>query len=657
MGSRIHIDFETRSLLSLGEDDDEGVGSWAYSLHPSTEVLCVAVAFNDDEPRVYDANEISTIPFTIGVEDTIHTFNASFEYAIWTNVLKSWPVPRIDQWRDVQAKCCANGLPAGLGRAGKALRLKQLKDPTGAQHIKFFCEPYNDEGLFRQPELNTYEFRQLKEYCAQDVRAQQAIDKALPDLIQSEEDFWLETFKTNIRGICVDRDLCQLLIDLKKAGEAELESEVLALTNGEISQADFNSHARITSWVRDRGVFIDGVGKVDLQNAFKKDMPSDVRRLLQIRQLMSKSSLAKLPSILRDSGQDSRVRFTLRYHGAATGRDTSKGIQIQNIPRGEKGIKPEEAINKLKVEGVDAILKEYPGRALEVAVSCLRGVFCAGPRKVITQCDYAAIEPRIAAWLFEEREMLSAFYAFDKGLGPDIYQLFAASYYEEPDPYQIKGDRRGFGKVAELQLLYQSGPDKFRATARDVYKLNVTQDMAEKAVQLYRNSRHRIRQGWGDLQSAAHLAVHSPGKVYVTGKIAFKFDGRHLYMRLPSGRKICYPWARVEKRPTEFGPRDTLVHMGMVEKKWMEVTQYGGSLTNNAVQGSGADLLRYAAINAAKKGYEIVLRVHDELNAEVPIDAVDPLTNFKSIMLDLPIWAKGIPVNGAGWVGKRYRKD
>lgn len=641
----------------MSDNDDEGVGSWMYSLHPSTQVLCAAVAFNDDEPRVYNADEISTIPFTFGIDDTIHTFNASFEYAIWMNVLTNWPKPNIKQWRDVQAKCCANGFPAGLDRAAKALRLDQKKDPAGKDLIEFFCQPYNEEGLFRQPELLPEEFRALMEYCAQDVRTQQAIDRALPDLSEKELAFCITTFETNIRGIHVDRDLCQRLLELKAIGEEELDEELMNLTNGELNIADCNSPAAIVRWARDRGVFIDGVGKIDLQNAFKTTLPPDVRRVLEIRQSVSKSSLAKIPGILRDSAHDSRVRFSLRYHGAATGRDTSKGVQLQNIPRGEKGLSADQIIPDLKTDTIENVAEKYKGKTTEAAVTCLRGVFCASESKTLVQCDYAAIEPRIAAWLFGEVEMLKAFDAFDKGIGPDIYQIFAAKHYCESDPYKIKGERRNFGKVAELQLLYQSGADKFRDTARDVYKVNMDRQTAAQAVELYRNTHYRIRLGWGNLQDAAYMATQNPKTIYQAGKLAFCHDGQHLRMRLPSGRKICYPWARIEYRETEYGMRPSLVHMAIVEKAWVESQQYGGSLTNNAVQGIGADLLRNAALNLAKAGYEIVLRVHDELIAEVSVDEVDPLTNFKNIMLALPDWGKGIPVNGAGWVGKRYRKD
>jgi DNA polymerase len=67
--------------------------------------------------------------------------------------------------------------------------------------------------------------------------------------------------------------------------------------------------------------------------------------------------------------------------------------------------------------------------------------------------------------------------------------------------------------------------------------------------------------------------------------------------------------------------------------------------------------LRRGVINLERAGYPIVLRVHDELAAEVP-EGWGSIEEFEKLMADAPEWSAGWPIKAAGgWRGKRYRKD
>jgi DNA polymerase len=67
--------------------------------------------------------------------------------------------------------------------------------------------------------------------------------------------------------------------------------------------------------------------------------------------------------------------------------------------------------------------------------------------------------------------------------------------------------------------------------------------------------------------------------------------------------------------------------------------------------------MAHAVVNLERARYPLVLRVHDELVAEVPA-GWGSVEEFEAIMATLPAWAAGWPIRAAGgWRGQRYRKD
>lgn len=657
MNKRLLVDYESGSELDIS------AGAWNYSRHPSTRALCVALTNEDEQVNVYDlwSNPEPPMEWEIAVREgwEIHSWGVPFEHSIVTNTLKHWPQPHPELWRDTMAKSLCCGFPDKLGVAAKALRLPELKDDKGSALINFFCKPIasgEKKGHFRQPDEHKERFQELMDYCRQDVVTQQAIDRALPDQTDDELAFWLATHEMNVRGIYIDTGLVHALKDMVAAGRLSV-ADMLE----DFDFDDLSNHRKVLAYVNDNGADLDSVAKARVVEALAMDIPQAARSVLEARQAAGKTSVSKLDAILLQVGDDSRLRHMTRPHGTATGRDSSVGLNVQNLPRGEK-MDPAKLIAAAKAGDFDAFLAAATVKGkpdpLGGVVTCLRGCFAAEPGKVMNQCDWSAVEPRIGAWLVGDRAMMDAFKQIDEHGGVDIYQIEAASFYG-CKPEEIKGDRRQFGKVYTLQNIYESGEGSIQRSAKDMYRLELTIEQALECKVHWRAAHPLWVNAWRDLNQGAISAVHSPGVVFRCGKVAWCFDGSHLKLRLPSGRIVWFPWAEIQDQPTPWGTvRPALTYMFSHPKthQWVRESTHGGALFNVVVQGTGACLVRYAARNLRRRGINTVLRVHDELVTET-LDDPAVTAKFKSTMLESPPWAKDLRLNGAGWTADRFNKS
>ncbi|HWU70795.1 MAG TPA: hypothetical protein VN017_05525, partial [Pseudoxanthomonas sp.] len=301
-------------------------------------------------------------------------------------------------------------------------------------------------------------------------------------------------------------------------------------------------------------------------------------------------------------------------------------------------------------------LRILHGDPMPLVSDCLRGMLVAAPGHGFVCCDYSNIEGRVLAWLACEEWKLQAFRDFDAGTGADLYLLAYAKGFrcgiDDAKPF------RQVGKVMELALGYGGGVGAFQTMARG-YGVKVTDARADELKHAWRSAHEYVVKFWGDLERAAIRAVREGG-IHRAGPIAFRVSGSFLWCQLPSKRVLCYPYPQLQDKETPWGKvvqQLTYMSVNGVTRKWERCGTYGGSLAENVTQAVARDILVAGMRACEAAGYPVVMHVHDEVVAEVPLSAAKSVDEMATVMSNGPHWAAGLPVSATGWSGRRYRKD
>ena len=666
----LYIDFETRSVADLPE-----VGLDNYAAHPSTGVWCMAWEEDDGPAELWwpgrESKPLHRLLGHVYAGARVVAHNVAFELAIWNGVMVpryGWPELDPKQCECTQAMAYAMAIPASLERAAAAVGIKQQKDMAGHRLMLKLCRPkeIKPDGTIIWHD-NHDELRRLYEYCKQDVEVERELYKRLVPLSADERKVFLLDYKINRRGVQVDLPAVKAASEVVLHEQDRLNQRIREATGNVVG---FTTEvARITKWVRDQGVAIDGLAKADVLDALGGELPDAVRTVLEIRKEAGRASTAKLNRILTRAGNDGRVRGIFQYHGAGTGRWAGRDVQPHNFPR--PTLTPEEvdaAIGLIKKKDLRRLSLLY-GAPMSVVADCLRGMLVAAPGHDLLAGDFANIEGRMLAWLAGEEWKLQAFRDFDAGIGPDTYMLAYARAFNIPVE-DVTKDQRQIGKVMELALGYQGGVGAFQTMAGS-YGVKVDDTRADVLKNLWREAHPRIVRFWYDLEAAAIDAVLHLGRLFQARGIKYKKVGSFLWCGLPSGRAICYPYPKILEIDTPWGDRkDALTYMTVVSSSgakkekiipgpaaqgdWQRVATYGGKLAENVTQACARDVLKDAMLRLDAAGFNIVMHVHDEDGVEV--DEKNQASMFKTLMSQVPDWAPGLPIAVETWRGKRYRK-
>lgn len=450
------IDIETYS------DQDITKGVHKYVDSPSFTILLFAYAINDGPVKVIDLANGETIEgnqeaycalYSEAVRKT--AYNANFELTCLNAYFPRHGIAALDdkQWECDMIRACYNGYPPGLGITAKALDLAEdkQKDTRGKRLIQYFCKPCRptkaNGGRTRNfPEHAPEDWEMFKAYNAQDVVTERAIREALPLPVPEKEwALWRMDRAINGRGIDIDQQLAEGAIAISRVATDELMVEARELTGLE----NPNSPAQLKEWLSKNGHPVESLSKDAVKELLQnKNLHPKMRRMLEIRQKLSKTSIKKYQAMLDTvTTQDGRAHDLFQFYGTHTGRWAGRNIQLQNLPRNStnsldvaRGIVQQGDYGTL-----DMMFDDVPDILSQLVRTAL--VPAEGHRFIVA--DFSAIEARVIAWAAGVKWRMEAFQN-----GEDIYCASASSMFGVPVvKHGVNGELRQKGKVAELACI------------------------------------------------------------------------------------------------------------------------------------------------------------------------------------------------------------
>ena len=626
------VDFETRSACDL-----KVAGVYNYAQHGTTEVLCMSYAFDDEDVQTWLPDK----PFPTRVADhkgLIYAHNAAFERLIFWYVLQQ--NYRLEQFYCTAAQARANCAPGSLEDVGRFAGASMKKDHRGAQLIRKMSVPPYEES----PELTA----EMVAYCEMDVKAMRAVSKAMRPLSAVELQDYHVNERINDRGVLVDVELCRAAVKYASTELVEIQDIVAEVTEGAITSV---RSPKMRDWVfervddearklmqKDGKVSIDKTVRFNLLNC--DGVPPDVQEVIQCADDLWASSVAKFSRLAQLSDEeDRRVRGAFVFAGgSATGRASSYGAQVHNFTR--KCAEAPEDVRHAMVRG-HAIVPRYGKRVTDVLKGMLRPALIPAKGKHLVVADWAAIEARVNPWLSGKGDAKLALFAS----GEDVYKVNAAATFGVAVSAVTK-DQRQIGKVQELACGFAGGVGAFAAMGR-IYGITLPESDARRMVDGWRRANPWSVPYWQDLESAYTRAMRNKGKEFGAGRVTYMYDGQHLWYALPSGRVLCYPYARLESEGITYAKAAWKPAADATE--WPRARLWKGLACENITQAVANDLLRHSL----RQLEDVVLHVHDEIVIETASPDPDAL---RSIMCTPPDWAKGLPLDAEVSIMERYGK-
>ena len=663
--NHLSIDIETRSSVEIGK-----AGLYKYAQSPDFEILLFAYQWNDEPVEVVDLKMGEQIPENIrkALNDhnvIKHAYNAAFE---WYCLNRGGYPTSLEQWRCTMAHGLYCGYTAGLDATGKAIGLPQDKQKlaVGKALIRYFCVPCkptktNGGRIWNEPWHALDKWKLFKEYCGQDVVTEKAIQYRLDLFPMPSEEWrqWRMDVQMNAYGVRVDRELIDGVLRINARSEAELTEEAIRITGLE----NPNSVAQLKSWLEGQlqgcaeiGVEIPDLAKGTVSALLsREDIPEKVRRVLEIRQQLGKTSIKKYVAMESARCSDDRIRGLTQYYGAnRTGRWAGRLVQMQNLPRNY--IKTLDYARKLAKAGNYEGLRLLYGNVPDALSQLIRTTFIPSEGRKFVVADFSAIEARVIAWLAGEQWVNEVFATHGK-----IYEATASQMFHVPIEKITKGNPeyslRQKGKVATLALGYQGGTSAL--IAMGALDMGLSEEELPDIVTRWRGANKRICALWYAVENAALAAMRTAQPQGINGLI-FTLEGDLVYgqtfltVRLPSGRKLFYPKPFLKEN--QFGKEAIHYYtVGQQTRKWEVASTYGGKLTENIVQAIARDCLAVTLERISARGLPVVFHVHDEVIIDAPVETT--VEEICGLMAESIPWAPGLILKGAGFESQYYMKD
>lgn len=657
--THLSIDIETYCSVSIHDS-----GAYKYARSKDFEIMLFAYSIDFGEVTVIDIAQGQVIPDSVVAAlsdpDVIkHAYNAAFEWFCLNQAGYKTP---IDQWRCTMFHAMYLGYPAGLTATGRALGLPEdvQKDRQGKALIRYFCQPCKptkaNGGRTRNlPHHDPAKWELFIEYNRQDVVAESAIydtlkSFAVPD---REQRLWELDCLTNALGVRVDMQLVNGVRGITRHHMDALMAEAMRLTH----LANPNSTAQLTAWLREQGADVTDIQKDTVTALLESDKINDkVRRMLEIRQELGKSSVKKYDTMVDVADDRERMSGLMQVYGAGrTGRYAGRLVQPQNMPRNY--LKTLDLARGWAIDGNAKMLQLIYGDVMDTLSQLSRTAFIPSEGRKFVIADFSSIEARVIAWLAREQWAMDVFASTGR-----IYEATASQMFGVPAELIVKGRPeyalRQKGKAATLALGYQGGPPAL--IAQHALDMGLSEEELPEIVSKWRAANPHIVQLWYRVEREA-LAAMRDGKAHEVDRgvtIALKSDLskglNFLTIGLPSGRSLYYvdpflKMGRFDKVQVNF--------MTQREGQWTSDSTYGGKLVENIVQAIARDCLTETLLrlNSRYPNSPVVMHIHDEVVMDAEMDVtVDEICD---LMAEPIPWAPGLLLKAAGFESEWYMKD
>lgn len=640
----LFIDLETYS-----EEDIKSSGAFRYIECPKFELLFACYAIDDGEVKTLLGSELDEIKDMLLDDKVLKVaHNCAFERQALSKHFGEYMPP--EQWADTMTLSAMNGLPLSLDAVGTVLDLEVKKNKDGTALINYFskpCKPTKANGgrTRNRAEDNPEKWEKFISYCIDDVRVCRGIFNRLKGyrIPKAEDEVRCLDARINERGVKIDKQLALSAIEIDKSLKGAVLNEMQRLT-----QLDNpNSVAQLKTWLASQGIEADSLNKETVKELIGKTHNVIVKRVLELRQLLGKTSTKKYQAMLNAVCSDDRVRGLMQYYGASrTGRWAGRLVQVQNLPQNHLDCidMVRELVKDMDIETLELIYDSIP----DVLSQLIRTAFIAKEGHTFLVADYSAIEARVIAYLANEKWRLDVFSSDGK-----IYEASYAKAFNVPIESVKKGSpERQKGKIMELALGYGGGVNALKAFGAD--KMGLEEHEMQGLVNAWRQASPTIPNMWQRVEKSAKAALTLKGReVPVSGgaitTCTYLADDDALRCKLPSGRVLTYWNARIGENGIEF------MGQNQTTKKWEKTQTWGGRLVENIVQAFARDCLALAMKRLEANGYEIVFSVHDEVIVEAPIGS--RWEDIAEIMAEPIEWAPGLKLPADGYETPFYMKD
>lgn len=648
----IFIDFETQSNndIRLGVNHYLACPNFrayllSYAIKNEKVLLSTIVTLTDDsesESYMYLSDKQKKL-FNIIKSGNylVVSHNTNFDVNVWNYI---FPGLQID-WKktlDTSWLCRVLNIPASLDKASQFFGQVELKDEAGKKILKKYykvCEiPEKDLEIIIN--YNRQDVKALIElyYILTSVDYAQEGNRIIYDMVQAQNEIKIDVKKFAELKKLKDEILSKAEIKAKKlfplykkSGEKELVS--IARSANEIKKF-LKAEKNFTLPTISKNEIEEELNLIGVKLDKESETLISLYRVLQSKGLSKYDTFQEYLEVSKDTIRDFQIS-----HGTHTGRPAGRGLQLHNVSRPPKAIEnltSEKVIKEIKAE----IKKEN----FETAMKYLSALIWAcmipsNDKHVLARYDLSAIEPRVGAFLRQDKKTLDLYRLADLGKGKDEYTIFGEAMNFPKDI------SRQLSKVIILAACYGMGSTALRSNCINAGLPDMGDAKAKHLLASYHNMNPSVKKAWYDLIAKFKLAIISGNSQY--NSLDFKRfmikDKKFIGVYLPSGRWKYYAGCSVSNDRVFYND----IRLGKIELR-----PY--LLYENLVQASATDVLflKAAKVNEIKNT-KIELTIYDELIVSTLPKNVKAI---KEIMGKEEEAFEGMPISFKGVESKTFWK-